>query len=329
LKCQRHFFIVVFTLLILCIPIHSHATESVLEDVVKVNEDHTVTIKNQDGNSVAGYICHTSVGVGDKVELSFAFSQAQPVWMGVSGIQEDGTEKEIGADIRQTDIKGHSFSFVNKWAPCKALRIEVVFLDKTIDWSQNEVTITRLEIIDADTPTVTSSGTITIPNVTKDKQVHYTFEQEAKAGQTLCFDLTVAPFEQNIVFSVLGCDLRVDGWTNELYQEEVELWPKNEKKTVSVELKEDVSIFTIVVQFDENIENDTEVDTAKIRDIHFLDGKSQSQMEDTRTDVPSNKDTQQANRNKVVIWGVSACVLLIGIIVGVICFAIKKSGKEE
>ena len=321
MNIKKYFGIICFVALLLMIPLQVCATDTVSDFVTKT-EQGLVVLENLDGDNNVTYIYNLAFGMGDKLEVTFDFSVEQPMWVGIFGIQGDGAELEIGADIRENDIKGHSFGFQNVKGKFEALRIRIEFLDPADNWAQNVVTIRRFEIEDADTPTLTGSGTINIPNITGDGQVHYTFQQEASAGDELSFDLDVTPKGQKVTYYILGCDLRSAGWTNELYRAEIESWPKNEKQTVKLELKGNTSIFTIVVRFEESNGEQQEINTAKIRNIHISNKKHEQNTVETEIDIVEDEEPGQINTEKYILLTVIGVVFVMSIIGGVLCIRI-------
>jgi len=301
----------------------------VSSDQVIVESDGTVVIQNLDGDNTISYTFRKQAKAGKvlKFNLDIAPSnQKANFWILGCDTTADGWTKEWYGDGVTTWKDTHSFR-VSVKEDTEVFTLYVRFESTDVNLANNVVTLSGINIEAADDETtVTSSGTVSVQDFSDDRQVSYTFEQETQVGQVLSFDLDISPTGQKVIFYVLGCDFKEEGWVNELYKEEVTSWFG--KKTVTIELTEKRSVFTIVVQFDKNMEIDAGLNVAKIRNIHV--SEDVTTHEETHDDAQNDAEQKKATKGGTQMKSKIIIIAIIAVLgCTVLCACAKKNNSEQ
>ena len=198
---------------------------------IVVNDDDSITISNPSGGNTIYHTLSQPVKNGQivSVDLDITPAQSVSVWLLGDGMWDD----EYFAKYYAT-WTGETTIQVAIPEETENITVFVQFKDSKMDFQQSVVTISDVKII--------SSVSATITNPAGSKTRSYTFSVAAKKGQTVVFEIDVAPAQSMSVW-LLGDDM----WKDEYYAKYYATW--DGKTVIEVELPADTANITIFVEF--------------------------------------------------------------------------------
>ena len=210
--------------------------EREVNDVV-VEEDGTVTLRNSTGGSDVTYVYEQEVKTGQKVSIDIEVNNAQNM---AAWIMDEGYV-EFGIAIGRNPWTGKYTLSGTIPKDLTKVRILVRFLDDTINWKENVVTLSNLQVSWPDT-VVNADGTVTLRNSTNASDLTYNLGMTAAAGSTVSFDVEFSTGNP-VALWILGNG----DWGKEYYANG--FVNANGKKTVTATIPADVNDIQIYIQY--------------------------------------------------------------------------------
>ena len=207
---------------------------------IQVNPDGTVTLRNATGAKDVSYVFDQEVKAGQKVSIDIDVEQDQNMsaWIMDEGYIEFGAVNHDPWTGKQT-LTATVTKDISK------VRIYLRFMDETVNWKENVVTLSNLNVKVPDT-VVNADGSVTLRNSSGGADLTYVYDQNVKKGQKVSIDIEVEN-GQNMSAWIMSEGYAEYGAVN--YN------PWTGIRTLSATVTEDLSKVRIYVRFlDSNID---------------------------------------------------------------------------